>query len=79
MTRRPPYSIAGALTKSVEFELMELLARARRGEIYGLAYVLVNQGGSTECGLAGNLGRDALRASGALHQAANATAETKSR
>lgn len=70
--RRPPYAITGGLKKSVEAEIQELLRRARRGELIGLAWVGVTETGKTEAGLAGNLGRDKHRAAGALHAAASA-------
>lgn len=71
--RRPPYAIAGGLKESVEAELQELLRRARRGELIGLAWAGVAENGKIEAGLAGNLGRDKHKAAGVLHQIVTAT------
>lgn len=74
--RQPPYCIEGSLSQSVETELIELLARARRGELIGLAYVVTDKRHRLDAGLAGNLGRDAVKAIGALQIAASAARDS---
>lgn len=70
--RQPPYSITGSLSKAVEAELEDLLQQARKGKIIGLAYVTHPTSGGIDAGAAGSLGRDDLKAAGALFNAAMA-------
>jgi len=69
MNKRPPYSIEGTLNLAVVSELEDLLDQARRGQLYGLAYVSVGRNNQIDAGSAGNLGRDHIKAVGALHLA----------
>lgn len=76
MARRPPYSIPGGMSASVVAELECLLARARRGDVIGFAYVAITPHNDIDGGSAGNLGRDMLKAAGALYLAASAAGKT---
>lgn len=76
--RRPPYAITGGLKVSVEAELHQLLLRARRGELVGFAWVAItDRAGRLDAGAAGSLGRDPIRAAGALHRAVDAALRTE--
>jgi len=73
--RRPPYSISGGMAASVVSQLEQMLADARAGKIVGMAFVTISHSGELKAGTAGSLGRDMLKASGALHQAATAATQ----
>jgi hypothetical protein len=62
-------SMRGTLQLAVIAELEELLQLARQGEVMGLVYAAVSGDDELTAGAAGSLGRDNLRAAGALYRA----------
>ena len=58
--------IRGTLSASVVHALETLLDEAKRGELIGLAFVVILSDNSTDCGSAGAMDRDPNKRVGAL-------------
>lgn len=56
-------------------ELESLIDQARHGKLLGIAYATLDDQHKVQVGAAGNLGRDPLRAAGALHIAVEAASD----